>query len=108
MKQELGNIVNTLYYLYFGNKELVYHFERIWTEDGMRYTDEEYAHIFCGMGNPVFPVNLETYYLLFDNEIIEETSGNKHERVFMLTEEYRTILSTILKKRRKERKTVAK
>lgn len=100
------NIINTLYYLYFENRELVYHFERVWTEDGMSYNDEEYAYIFCGMGNSEFSVNLSTYYLLYANDIIEETSGNEHECIYTLTEEYRTILARVLKERIKEVKTV--
>lgn len=98
----VSNIINVLYYLYFENRQLVYHFERIWTEDGMRYEDEEYSHVFCGMKNPTFPVNLETYYFLYENNIIEETSGNQHERIYMLTDYYRITLTTVLKKEYKE------
>lgn len=109
MKKEITcNAVNVLYYLYFKNRELVHHFERVWTEDGMSYVDEEYSYIFCGIYNPNFPVNLETYYFLVGNNIIEETSGNEHERIFILTEYYRATLTLILKKKGKEHKTIVK
>ncbi len=109
MEQEIKcNIVNVLYYLYFENRELVYHFERVWTEDGMSYVDEEYSYIFCGMTNPTFPVKLETYYFLYSNGIIEETGGNEHECIYMLTEYYRMLMNTILKQKYKEPKTIAR
>lgn len=114
MDREIScNIVYTLYFLYFENKELVYHFERVWTKDGMRYTDDEYVYVFCGMGNKNFDVDLETYFFLCENNIIEETSGNEYESIYILTEYHRVYLTTILKER-KERtnvnylKTVAK
>jgi hypothetical protein len=109
MEQDLKcNIVNALYYLYFENRELVYHFERTWTEDGMTYEDEEYTHIFMGVYDPDFPVDLETYCFLCENDIVEETSGNEHERMFKLTTYYRQILTVTLKERDKESKTIAK
>ncbi len=101
-----ANIVNVLYYLYFENRELVYHFERVWTEDGMRYHDDEYAYIFCGMKNPNFPVNMETYYFLHQNDIIEETSGNEHDCIYTLTEYYRANLWAVLKEKYKEKRTL--
>ncbi len=107
MKNDLVcNVVNVLYYLYFENRELVYHFERIWTEDGMSYEDEEYSYVFCGMANSRFPTELETYYFLHENNIIEETGGNEHERICMLTPYYRTALTTILKERHKESRQI--
>jgi hypothetical protein len=94
----INNLVNTLYYLYFENRELVYHFERVWTKDGMRYSNEEYANMFCGTNNPVFQVDLETYYFLHENEVIEQTSGNKHDYVYTLTEKSKKHFQGLLKK----------
>ena len=107
MEENASNVVNVLYYLYFENRELIYHFERIWTENGMRYTDEEYCYVFCGRHNQNFPVDLETYYFLRNNDIIDETGGNEHESIYMLTPYYRIMLTRILKERRKENKTTA-
>lgn len=95
------NTINTLYYLYFWKRELVYHFEIIWSEDGMSSRDEEYSYIFCGLGNQTFQVDLETYYFLIENKIIEEDSGSENESVFILTDYYRAIISTFLKKNKK-------
>jgi hypothetical protein len=102
-----NNVVNVLYYLYFGNRELVYYFERIWTKDGMRYHDEEYSYVFCGMYSPNFSVNLETYYFLQNNKIIEETGGGEHTVIYELAEYYRIMLTTILNEKLKENKTTA-
>lgn len=76
------NIVNVLYYLYFEKRELVYYFERIWTDDGFKCHNEEYSYIFCGVGNPDFSVDLKTYHFLYEYNVIEETSGNKHEVIY--------------------------
>jgi hypothetical protein len=105
-KELLLNIVNVLYYLYFEKRELIYHFERIWTEDDMKYYDEKYSYIFCGIGNPDFCVDLETLYFLCENGIIEETSGNQHESIYILNDYYKIFLTTILKEKYIERKTV--
>jgi hypothetical protein len=96
--------VNVLYFLYFGDLELVYHFERVWTDDGMRYTDDEYSYIFCGLGRRDFPVDLETYCFLYENEIVEQTSGNEHDRIFKLTSESRCALEIALAKNFAKRK----
>ncbi len=50
-----------------------------------------------GVYNPNFPVDLETYCFLYNNNIIEKTSANEHERMFILTEYYRQVLTGALK-----------
>lgn len=96
------NAVNVLYYLYFKNRELVYHFERMWSEDGMSYTDDEYSYIFLGLEHSNFHVDLKTYFFLRENDIIELTSGNECESIFMITDYYKKMLSTVLKEKDKK------
>lgn len=94
------NVVNTLYYLFFGGRELVHYFERIWTDDGMRFRDEEYAYVFLGWDGPRFSVDLEAYYFLSQNGIIETTGGNEHESIYVLTEYYHAWMGRILKEKK--------
>ncbi|MEI7810533.1 MAG: hypothetical protein WCI41_03190 [bacterium] len=103
-ESNLCNVVNVLYYLYFENRELVYHFERIWDDAGMTYKDEEYSYIFLGVSKN-FDVDLEAYIFLCDNYIIEQSSGNEHESIYILTENYRIILANLFKNK-KEHKVI--
>ena len=101
MEDELkANVVNALYYLYFQNRELVYHFERVWTEDGMSYSDEEYAYIFLGCLVERMPVTLEAYYFLHEEKIIEKTGGSEHDETYVLADYFRTWLGNILKEKK--------
>jgi hypothetical protein len=102
-----ANAVNAIYYLYFENRELVHYFEIVWSEDGMSSHDEEECYIFCGMGLPCFPVDLQIFSFLLENTIIEKTGGSEHECTYELTDYYRTGLTTRLKGNGKEYKAVA-
>jgi hypothetical protein len=97
MEDELKvNVVNALYFLYFENKELIHHFERIWTKDGMRYSDEEYAYIFLGCRVQGFPIELEAFYFLHEEKIIENTGGSEHDDTYVLADYFRIWLGNVL------------
>jgi hypothetical protein len=94
------NTVNTIYYLYFENRELVHYAEIVWSEDGMSSHDEEECYIYCGQNLPRFSVELETLYFLLENSIIEKTGGSEHECTYELGEYYRIGLTTRLKEKK--------
>lgn len=102
----MHTIVNVLYFLYFENRELVYHYERVWSEDGMSSTDNEYAYVFCGIHAPSFDIDLETYDFLYETGLIEQTGGSNNERTYMLSDYYRTYMTTFFNdKKRTHEKT---
>ena len=87
--------------MYFENRELVYHYKRVWIESAT-YEDIEWAHVWRGMDVIPVPVNEVQLQFFLDNKIVEETSGNEHDSNYQLTEYYRIYMKRIITEKDKE------
>ena len=94
--------VEILAHLYFGNCELVHHYEEVWSKNGKTRSEIEWMHIWMATERKTFSVNEIQFRFLFSNGIIEQTGGGEHEANYMLCDYYRTYLKTILTEKHKE------